>query len=165
MEVAAPLDPKRPVVCLGKPSTPLSPALGGPTAWRLISHLSLNHLSLSDEKDSLAALKEILGLYSCPDNKFHQQLIEGITQMSCRKVMRYAGVEPWRGFCRGMEVTLLFDEDYYEGTGAFLFGAVLNRLLASYAAVNSFTQLIVKSKQREGILKEWKPMAGAAVML
>jgi type VI secretion system protein ImpG len=165
MELPAPLDPKGPVVCLGKPSAPLSPALGGPTAWRLVSHLSLNHLSLSEERDGLAALKEILRLYSCPNNHFHQQLIEGITQMSCRKVMRYAGVEPWRGFCRGNEVTLLFDEDYYEGTGAFLFGAVLNSFLASYAAVNSFTQLIVKSKQREGIWKEWKPMAGAAAML
>jgi type VI secretion system protein ImpG len=170
MEVlSAPLDPpykrKGPIVCLGKPSPPLSPPLGGTTAWRLISHLSLNHLSLSEEKDSLAALKEILRLYSSSDNHFHQQLIEGITQMSCRKVMRYAGVEPWRGFCRGTEVTLLFDEDYYQGSGAFLFGAVLNSFLASYAAVNSFTQLIVKSKQREGIWKEWKPMAGAAVML
>lgn len=165
LEVPAPLDPKGPAICLGKPSVPLSPALGGQTAWRLISHLSLNHLSLSDERDSLKALKEILRLYSCPDNHVHQQLVEGITQMSCRKVMRYAGVEPWRGFCRGMEVTLLFDEDYYEGTGAFLFSAVLNSFLASYAAVNSFTQLIVKSKQPEGIYKEWKPMAGTAVML
>ena len=161
----APLDPKGPIVCLGKPSAPLSPALGGPTAWRLVSHLSLNHLSLSEEKDSLPALKEILRLYSCPDNHVHQQLIEGITDMSCRKVMRYAGVEPWRGFCRGIEVTLTFDEDKYEGTGAFLFGAVLNSFLASYAAVNSFTQLIVKSKQREGIWKDWKPRTGAGPML
>jgi type VI secretion system protein ImpG len=159
------LTEKGPIVCLGKPSSPLSPPLGGTTAWRLISHLSLNHLSLSEEKDSLGALKEILRLYSCPDNHFHQQLIEGITQMSCRKVMRYTGVEPWRGFCRGNEVTLVFDEEYYEGSGAFLFGAVLNSFLASYAAVNSFTQLIVKSKQREGIWKEWMPMAGTAVML
>jgi type VI secretion system protein ImpG len=159
------LTEKGPIVCLGKPSSPLSPPLGGTTAWRLISHLSLNHLSLSEEKDSLGALKEILRLYSCPDNHFHQQLIAGITQMSCRKVMRYTGVEPWRGFCRGNEVTLIFDEDYYEGSGAFLFSAVLNSFLASYAAVNSFTQLIVKSKQREGIWKEWTPMAGTAVML
>lgn len=165
IEQPVPLDPKRPIVCLEKPSEPLAPSLKGATAWRLISHLSLNHLSLSEDKDSLIALKEILRLYCAPDNHFHQQLIEGITQMTCRKVMRHLGDEPWRGFCRGTEVTMVFDEDYYEGSGAFLFSAVLNRFLASYAAVNSFTQLIVKSKQREGIWKQWKPMSGELAIM
>ena len=135
---------------------PLSPPLKGATAWRLISHLSLNHLSLSEDADSLIALKEILRLYCAPDNHIHQQLIEGISQMTCRKVVRHLGDEPWRGFC---------DEDYYEGSGAFLFSAVLNSFLASYASVNSFTQLIVKSKQREGIWKQWKPMAGEMAIM
>ncbi|HYJ88205.1 MAG TPA: type VI secretion system baseplate subunit TssF [Pyrinomonadaceae bacterium] len=164
-EPGTPLDPKRPVVCLGKPSPPLSPPTGGQTTWRLVSHLSLNHLSLSEEKDSLAALKEILRLYCQPGNRFHEQLIEGISQMTCRKTMRHVGVEPWRGFCRGTEVTLTFDEDFYEGSGAFLFSAVLNGFLASHASVNSFTQLIVKSKQREGIWKTWDPMPGEQVIL
>jgi type VI secretion system protein ImpG len=164
-ELAPPLDPERRIVCLEKPSEPLTPPSKGATAWRLISHLSLNHLSLSEDKDSLVALKEILRLYCAPDNHFHEQLIEGISQMTCRKVLRHFGDEPWRGFCRGTEVTLVFDEDYYEGSGAFLFGAVLNRFFASYAAVNSFTQLIIKSKQREGTWKEWKPMAGELVIV
>jgi type VI secretion system protein ImpG len=164
-EEKAPLDPKRPITCLGKPSPPLSPSLRGPTAWQLVSHLSLNHLSLSEENDSLTALKEILRLYCFADDHSHQQLIEGIRQMTCRKVVRHVGAEPWRGFCRGTEVTLLFDEDYYEGSGAFLFSAVLNSFLASYASVNSFTQLVIKSKQREGIWKRWKPMAGEEVIL
>ena len=159
------LDPKWPIVCLEKPTPPLEPSLGGATAWRLVSHLSLNHLSLSEEKDSLPALKEILRLYASDDNHIHQQLIEGITEMSCRKVMRHIGNEPWRGFCGGVEITLVFDEDYYEGSGALLFGAVLNSFFASYAAVNSFTQLIVKSKQREGIWKQWPPMAGEQIIL
>jgi type VI secretion system protein ImpG len=62
-------------------------------------------------------------------------------------------------------VTLVLDEDYYEGSGAFLFSAVLNSFLASYASVNSFTHLLVKSKQKEGYLKKWKPMAGEEVIL
>jgi type VI secretion system protein ImpG len=163
MEQHAPLAKERPIVCLGKPTQPVPPPLRGSTAWRLISHLSLNHLSLSEEKDSLPALKEILRLYCLSES--HHQLIEGIREMSCRKVVRHVGAEPWRGFCRGNEVTLLLDEDFYEGSVGFLFGAVLNRFLASYAAVNSFTQLILKSKQREGIWKKWEPMAGEAVLL
>lgn len=159
----APLEKTRPIVCLGKPTQPIPAPLRGSTAWRLISHLSLNHLSLSDEKDSLPALKEILRLYCLSDS--HHQLIEGIKEMSCRKVMRHIGAEPWRGFCRGSEITLVLDEDFYEGSGGYLFGAVLNRFLASYAALNSFTQLIIKSKQREGIWKQWEPMAGEGILL
>ena len=163
MEQHAPLDKERPIVCLGKPTQPVPPPQRGSTAWRLISHLSLNHLSLSEEKDSLPALKEILRLYCLSES--HHQLIEGLKEMSCRKVVRHTGADAWRGFCRGNEVSLVLDEDYYEGSGGFLFGAVLNRFLASYAAVNSFTQLIVKSKQREGIWKKWEPMAGETVLL
>lgn len=163
MEQHAPLDRERPIVCLGKPTRPVPPPLRGSTAWRLVSHLSLNHLSLSEEKDSLPALKEILRLYCLTES--HHQLIEGIKEMSCRRVMRHTGNDAWRGFCRGNEVTLLLDEDYYEGSGGFLFGAVLNRFLASYTSVNSFTQLIVKSKQREGIWKKWEPMAGNTALL
>jgi len=163
MEQHAPLDRDRPIVCLGKPTRPAPPPSRGATAWRLISHLSLNHLSMSEEKDSLPALKEILRLYCLSDS--HHQLIEGLKEMTCRKVVRHTGADPWRGFCRGNEVTLLLDEDYYEGSGGFLFGAVLNRFLASYAAINSFTQLVIRSKQREGVWKKWEPMAGETVLL
>jgi len=163
MEQHAPLDHDRPIVCLGKPTRPAPPPSRGATAWRLISHLSLNHLSMSEEKDSLPALKEILRLYCLSDS--HHQLIEGLKEMTCRKVVRHTGADPWRGFCRGNEVTLLLDEDYYEGSGGFLFGAVLNRFLASYAAINSFTQLVIRSKQREGVWKKWEPMAGETVLL
>jgi type VI secretion system protein ImpG len=163
MEQQAPLDKERPIVCLGKPTRPVPPPSRGSTAWRLVSHLSLNHLSLSEEKDSLPALKEILRLYCLSES--HHQLIAGLKEMSCRKVVRHIGHEAWRGFVRGNEVTLMLDEDYYEGSGGFLFGAVLNRFLASYAAINSFTQLVIKSKQREGVWKTWEPMAGETVLL
>jgi len=165
LEQAAPLDPKRPIICLEKPTAPLPPPAKGSTAWRLVSQLSLNHLSLSDGKDSLSALKEILRLYASPDNRVHQQLIDGITEMTCRPVVRHMGPEPWRGFCRGTEITLTFDEDCYEGSGAFLFACVLNSFFASYAAMNSFTQLVIKSKQREGIWKRLRPMAGEQIVL
>jgi type VI secretion system protein ImpG len=165
IEQAAPLDPKLPIVCLEKPTAPLPPPAKGSTAWRLVSQLSLNHLSLADGKDSLSALKEILRLYASPDNHVDQQLIDGIAEMTCRPVVRHMGGEPWRGFCRGTEVTLTFDEDYYEGSGAFLFASVLNSFFASYAAMNSFTQLVVKSKQREGIWKRWSPMTGEQIVL
>src|SRR5438067_1997811 len=49
---------------LHKPTKPILPPAGGELLWRLVSHLSLNHLSI-DSADALAALREILLLY-CP---------------------------------------------------------------------------------------------------
>lgn len=80
--------------------------------------------------------------------------------MACRRISRRVGNEPWRGFCQGTEVTLTFDEGNYVGSGAFLLGAVLNRFLPLYASLNSFTQLVIRSRQREGEWKRWPPLAG-----
>ena len=44
------------IFALTKPTEPLDPPLHGQALWRLISHLSLNYLSLSEGKDSLEAL-------------------------------------------------------------------------------------------------------------
>jgi len=153
------------ISCLSKPSNAVEPPLGGATLWRLISALSLNHLSLSDGKESLEAVREILRLYCFSDQVSVQQEITGISEMTTRKVIRQLGNETWRGFCRGMEITLVFDEDLYVGSGALVLASVLNRFFALYASVNSFTQLVIKSKQREGVWKRWPPMAGEKIVL
>jgi type VI secretion system protein ImpG len=85
--------------------------------------------------------------------------------MSCRRITGRVGKEPWRGFCQGTEVTLTFDESLYVGSGAFLLGSVLNRFLPLYASINSFTQLAIRSVQREGDWKRWPPLAGLQEML
>ena len=153
------------IVCLKKPTRQISPPLGGQTLWRLVSHLSLNYLSVSEHEDSLKALKEILNLYCFSDAPAVRKQIEGIREMSRSKVVRRIGNEAWRGFVRGTEVTLLFDEDLYVGSSAFLLASVLNRFLALYATTNSFTQLRIKSRQRDGVWKLWPPMAGEKIVL
>jgi type VI secretion system protein ImpG len=62
-------------------------------------------------------------------------------------------------------VTLEFDETQYVGSGAFLLASVLERFLGLYASINSFTQLVAKTRQREGILKRWPPRAGDRTLL
>ncbi|MBI3329158.1 MAG: type VI secretion system baseplate subunit TssF [Nitrospinae bacterium] len=162
IEEAAPLAR---VSCLSKPTPQLDPPLGGQTLWQLISHLSLNYLSLAEGEESLQALREILRLYSFSDRPSTYQQIMGIRGMACRPVVRRIGTEAWRGFCRGIEVTLTFDERLYVGSSPFLFASVLNHFLALYGSVNSFTQLVIKSRQREGIWKQWQPMAGEQIVL
>jgi len=154
------------IVCLKKPTRPIDPPLGGQALWRLVSHLSLNYLSLDETEDSLKALREILGLYCVSDAPAMRQQIQGIRRMSHRKVVRRMDVAAWKGFCRGTEVDLLIDESAFVGASAFLFASVINRFLGLFASTNSFTQLLIRRSARENeVWKRWRPMAGAKAVL
>jgi len=157
--------PVRRIVCVRKPTRPLTPPLAGQALWRLVSHLSLNYLSLEGGEAGLRALHEILGLYCFSDAPSLQRQIHGIRGISPRKVVRRMGDEAWKGFCRGTEVTLTFDETQYVGSSAFMLASVLNRFFALYASTNSFTQLVIQRVGREGEWKRWLPMAGAGTVL
>jgi len=162
IDKAAPLSV---ITALAKPTLQIDPPMEGGTLWRLISHLSLNYLSLSEGEDSLKALREILRLYCFTDHSDDHQQIAGIREMSCRRTVRRVGADAWRGFCRGIEVSLTFDERLYVGSSAFLLASVLNRFLPLYASVNTFTRLIIHSSQREGVWKKWEPMVGDQIVL
>ena len=157
--------PQQRIICLHKPTSQRQPPLGGATLWRLISHLSLNHLSLSDGPQSLHALREILTLYNTDENPAAHQHIMGIRSMACQPVVRRLGVDAWRGFCRGLEITLEFDDDCYQGSNPILLASVLNHFFALYASINTFTQLVMTNSDREGIIKRWPPMAGEQTIL
>lgn len=155
------------VRCLRKPTPTLRPSLGRGAHWRLISHLSLNHLSIvaSDPQRAPDALQEILSLYDFMGSSATRKQITGISQVSSRRVVRQIGSLFGTGLVRGLETTIEFDEDQYVGSGVFLFALVLERFLGLYASVNSFNQLVAKTKQREGYLKQWPPRAGEQILL
>jgi type VI secretion system protein ImpG len=157
--------PVRRIVCVRKPTRPLAPPLAGQALWRLVSHLSLNYLSLEGGEAGVRALHEILGLYCFSDAPSLQRQIHGIRGISPRKVVRRMGDAAWKGFCRGTEITLTFDETQYVGSSAFMLASVLNRFFALYASTNSFTQLVIQRVGREGEWKRWLPMAGAGAVL
>jgi type VI secretion system protein ImpG len=160
LEGAAPVSRIR---ALLKPTDPVRPPLSGERQWRLISHLSLSYLSLTSGGPE--ALQEILGLYDFSGSAVSRQHIAGILKVESRRVVRRPTIMGWHGFCRGMEITLRFDEDKYVGSGVFLFASVLERFLGLHATLNSFTQLIATSRQRETPIKRWPPRAGEQVLL
>lgn len=138
----------------------------GGTIWRLISHLNVNHLSLSSGEESLTALREMLRLYqfAAPHKPIDRQVM-GIRTLEVKEITRRIGTEPWRGFVRGFEITLEFDNSFYVGGSAFLLGCVLERFFPLYVSGNSFTQLIIRNTQREGIWKKFPPRSGQKVLL
>jgi type VI secretion system protein ImpG len=164
VESAAPLSRVR---ALKNPTATLRPPLRHAAHWRLISHLSLNHLSIvGGEKDeSPEALREILMLYNFMDSSATRKQIAGVEKVASRRVVRQTGSRIGSGFVRGIETTIEFDEEQYVGSGIFLFASVLERFLGLYSSVNSFSQLVAKIKQHEGNLKRWPPRAGQQVIL
>jgi type VI secretion system protein ImpG len=169
LEQAAPVNRLQ---CLRSPTSTLRPPLRRGAHWRLISHLSLNHLSLSDPVAGREALQEILRLYdfSSSDTGRHvtavsRQLIDGIMSVASRPVVGRTGGPTASGFCRGTEITIEFDEEKYVGTGVFLFASMLERFLGLYSSINSFSQLIAKTKQGEETIKKWPPRAGDLALL
>lgn len=154
--------------CLKKPTETLRPPLRRGTHWRLISHLSLNHISLVEgaaNELNTTPLQEVLLLYDFLNTSSTRKQIQGIQSVSSRRVVRQIGERVGTGFVRGLETTIEFDEEKFVGSGVFLFASVLERFLALYASINSFNQLVARKKDHEGILKRWHPRAGEQIIL
>jgi type VI secretion system protein ImpG len=153
--------------CLKKPTPTLRPALRRGVQWGLISHLSLNHLSLLEREGGGGpeALQEILKLYDFADSSVTRRQIAGINHIAARRVFRPLSSALGSVFARGLEVSVEFDEQQYVGSGVFLFASVLERFLGLYASINSFSQLVASTRQREGLLKQWPPRAGEQIVL
>ncbi len=149
--------------CLGRPTEPLRPQLGRGLQWRLISHLSLNHLSIVE--GGREALQEVLQLYDFTENPVIRRQIAGITDVRSSGAVARVESEAGFAFCRGIRVEMEFDEEQFAGSEVFLLAAVLERFLGLYSAINSFSQLSVTTKQRKGALRTWAPRAGDQILL
>jgi len=151
------------ISALRKPTATVRPPIGKDVLWRLISHLSLNYLSVVEEGKE--ALQEILRLYNFGESAFHEKQIAGIQRVSSRRHFARVISESGIGFVRGQRVEIEFDEEQYVGGGIFLFASVIENFLGLYASINSFSQLVARTQQREEVLREWPPRAGQAILL
>ena len=151
------------IVALKKPTNAVRPPAGKAALWRLISHLSLNYLSLvSDGKE---AFQEILKLYNFTGSAYSEKQIEGIAGLKSGRHFARLISENGVTFARGTRVELEFDEDQFAGSGVFLFASVIEHFLGEYVSLNSFSQLVARTKQRKEALKEWPPRAGQTILL
>jgi len=155
--------PIKRIVALTKPTAPMRPSTSKMSQWHLISHLSLNYLSLVDGGRN--ALQQILRLYDFTESPFATKMIEGISSVESRPHFARVVSENGITFARGTRVDLELDEDQFVGGGVFLFASVIEQFLALYASLNSFTQMTAKTRQGREVLKEWPPRAGQKILL
>jgi type VI secretion system protein ImpG len=136
---------------------------GRASLWHLVSHLSLNHLSLS--AGGINALKEMLRLYDLPASAANRQQIDALVAIDFAPATVWLPGQPFASFVRGTEVRLNVREEDFVGTGLGLFVAVLDRFFGMYAHLNSFTQLHVFSAHTKKLLIQCLPRSGAHPVL
>lgn len=158
MESGAPVNAVR---CLAGPTRPQPSHAQREVAWQLISHLSLNYLSVTDQdaQGGAAALRQLLGLYGATNDAAIRKQIDGVVSVASKPVnRRVSGTGPM-AFARGLEVAVTLDEPAFEGTGIFLLGVVLEQFFARYVSINSFTETVLKATDRGEVMR-WPPRIG-----
>lgn len=162
--VSGPTQPRASIAEVERPN--LQGGGAGEVMWRLVNFLALSHLGLRDRsaKDPAGGLRELLSLFADLSDAVTERQIRGISGIESRPVTRSIRRETGYVAARGTEITMRLDERAFEGSGIMLLGAVLDRFLADYAHINSFTELVVKSDQR-GIVKRWTPRSGTGPLI
>jgi type VI secretion system protein ImpG len=158
--------PVKLIQCITGPTVPRPSFAMGETTWRLISHLSLNYLSMIDAPDHNGAsgLREILGLYVDPRDSGLKKQIEGVRSVSSRPILRRIPALGIVSFVRGIEITVTLDDDNFVGTGIFILGMVLDHFFAKHVTINSFTETVICSVQRGEIIR-WPARMGTRCAL
>ncbi len=157
--------PARKIVCLTKPTPQRSAPMGGEALWRLVSNLSQNHLSITDGRTGVSALREILRAYVFGDSPDAERQIDALLEISSRVVTRRLGSDAWRGYVRGLEITLTLADEQFAGSSPVLLASVLSRFFALQAHINAFTELVLKRASRAEVWKRWPPTAGERALL
>jgi type VI secretion system protein ImpG len=158
ISVSAPVASVR---CVIGPTAPRPCRTDGDYAWRFISHLALNYLSLTDT-DSIqgaAALRELLRLYVPSSTSLAARQLEGLLSVKSHPVVRrIPGAGPV-AVGRGLEITLSMDEGSFGGAGGILLAAVLDRFFAKYVSINGFTETVLRNPERGEVMR-WPMQIG-----
>ena len=120
----------------------VEPPLGSNALWLLLSHMSLNYLSLANARN----LKELLRLYIFPEGRdkpkiaANEKRVNGIEEVRVSPADRLVSGH----MMRGQEIEMRVRQDNFASTGdMFLFCSVLDYFLGVYASMNAFTRLKV----------------------
>jgi type VI secretion system protein ImpG len=163
IQIGAPVESIR---CLSGPTKPRASNAHKDSAWKLISHLSLNYLSLinNNEHEGATAFRSLLSLYGENSEPSFRKQIEGVLSIESKKIVRRVNSSGPIVFGRGLEISVMVEEAAFEGRGVFLFGAVLAQFFAQYVSLNSFTETVLKTTDRGEVMR-WTAKIGQRNLL
>jgi len=147
------------ISALTHPTRQVNPPDKSAARWRFIAQLSLNHQLLDGEQGALR-LKEILALYNVDGSTDKSRLLSLIQALTCQPVTtRLVSNDP-HSLARGIDLTITFSHEAFQEPGYYLFCCLLERLLALYAPVNSFTRLTTCIEHEAQTRRVWPIRAG-----
>ena len=143
------------------PSRPRLPVAEREMTWRLISHLSLNHLAMRnmDATGGAVAMRALLGLYGALGDPVMARHGQSIVTMESFSVTRRLPVSGPLVFGYGVGIKAIVDEMLFDGSSPYLFGCVLERFLARHVSMNSFCELSLH-RATGGEIATWPPRFG-----
>lgn len=152
--------PVRSVAILRSPSKPRPPLGLSDAAWRVIAHLTPNYATLAPEDhDDPSLLRDHLALYGRQDDAAMRKQIDGILSIRSSPVVRRVPGLDRMAVARGSRISIRLDDGSYDNSRMFLFTSVLERFLAEFATVNSFTECLFETPL-EGTLARWPARIG-----
>jgi type VI secretion system protein ImpG len=157
---AVPGGPVRTVTVLRSPSKPRAPLGLNDAAWRVITHLTPNYATLAPEDhDDPSLLRDHLAIYGRHDDAAMRRQIDGIMSIRSTPIVRRIPGMSRMAVARGSRIRIKLDDNSYDNGRIFLFSAIIERFLAEFATVNSFTECVFETPN-EGILAKWPTRIG-----
>jgi type VI secretion system protein ImpG len=136
----------------------------GNSLWCLISQISSTHISVARGENLLSSISKLLAILAGSSKLNRDEELDWIEGIEIKKTARRIGSDAWRGFVSGLEVEMsIIDNEL--SPGKFLLLSVLNQYLSSSVSINSFVELLVKSKKTGQIITQWHPTSGRLDLL
>ncbi len=130
-----------------KPTGTIWPPIEQGVLWRLVSHLSLNHLSLG-RVEHLKGLLSLYNLHNFGDQsaaRANELKIQGVRSIATRPVrMLFKGYP-----LSGLGIELEASGKNFAGPGdLYLFGQALNEFFSLYCHINTFSRLTLREAEQ-----------------
>ena len=123
----------------------------------LSTHLAINQLGLFEPGKCLEYVKQCLALYSFPAPYSAEFVEKGIVDITTKLVTQRHPSTLAKGFCRGMNVRIIINEDYISLEQRYLFGEVMQRFLSQLCSINMFVRVQL-ANQDNTVLLSWPPI-------
>ncbi|ENW24354.1 type VI secretion system baseplate subunit TssF [Acinetobacter pseudolwoffii] len=132
--------------------------------WRIISHLSLNNLSLM-QGDAVSYIKELLELYNLPQSKENRLIINSIQTVQFSLTQKLREHKPFPLFVRGVKVEIQIDTEIFRGASLYIFVQVLNHLFNLKVQMNSYVDMhVIDSKSKQELYQCVQQIGGKRLL-
>ncbi|MCV3242797.1 type VI secretion system baseplate subunit TssF [Mesorhizobium sp. ZC-5] len=143
------LRPPQPAIAASLPAGAAGESRADELAWRMVSQLALNFLSLANEGRGVDPLHALLDLYADRGDPGLTRHVRSVVRVDSNPVIERLAIEGPMCFGRGTEITLHIDLAVLAGQSTLLLSALLARLFARYAGINGFVRTRTRLLQKQ----------------